>query len=370
MQPDIAVIRGDGVGNVFFRDGSGARCVISADCPLEQVEKSPKIETTRSLASVTMELAGQSVGATQVSENQGVGTFSATFDISAVAGALAGRVVATGFETTDENSNPPRSETVPWTTRISFTSNVVADLAGPVITETGRVPQDNSAAGQHIAVSVTDAGAGVQATSWEITGVGGQPMIPSGGGYTADIDWRTVTGSPPTTPAPPELPVTLRARDAARPNGNETTIAFPLRDSVAPTIQIDTPVLDAELPNDGTGATVPVTGAVVDLWSGVARLEIALDDGAFVDLRPGLPVVTQASWTHTFRITDFGHHRVTVRARDAAGNRVRRRYASSRSRRLWRRSGAATRSGSGPTSPTCSSSPAGPWRSPAIGRRF
>jgi hypothetical protein len=321
MQPDIISIRGDGIGSLFFRDGSGgAQCVISADCRLEQIQNTAKVTTTRTLTSVTAQLASQSVAAAQGSESHGVGTYRATFNVAAVAGDLSGVMVATGQETTDWNTNPPRSDTVPWTTRMPFTVKVVADQAGPAIAETGRVPQDNSVAGQRVVFSVTDTGAGVRMTSWEITGVGGRPLSPDGTGYYADVDWRAVTGNPRTVPAPPELPVTIRARDAARPNGNETTIAFTLRDSVAPTIQIDTPLPDAELPNDGAGATVPVTGICTDLWSGVTGLEVALDDGAFVDLRPGLPTVTTASWTHTFRITDFGHHRIKVRARDAAGN--------------------------------------------------
>lgn len=317
MLPDIMAIRGDGIGSAFFRDGSGgARCVISADCPEEQVQEKQRVTKTRSLGSVTVELAGQSVGATTVSG----GTYSATFNVATVAGDLAGVVIATGEETTDyNNTNPPRSETVPWTTRMSFTAKVVADLTGPTIAETSRVAQDNTRAGQQVALSVTDAGAGVRVTGWEIPGVGGRPLSPEGAGYRADVDWHTVTGNPRTVPAPAELPVTIRARDAARPNGNGTTIEFTLRDSVAPNIQIDTPASD-ELPNDGDGATVPVRGRVTDAWSGVAGLEIALDARPFVDLRPGLPVVTTASWEHTFRIADFGHHRVTVRARDAAGN--------------------------------------------------
>lgn len=323
MENDVIAIRGDGVSGVYFRDGSGAaRATILVDCRTLQVKEGKREETERVLTSVTVELAGQTVAAALVSKgNDYVGTFSAKIDISGVAGALNGRVVTRGVSRTipDEPVNPPIPDRE-WSSEWPFTATVVADLVGPTVTVRGLEAQHSSAAQQVVRLDVTDTGAGLRSATWEIAEVGGRPLGQDVLGFRADVDWWVVTGNPRDVPSPAELDVTIRAHDAAQPNGNVTAVALTLRDAVAPAVQIDTPVPDAEISNDGSGAAVEVTGTVADDWSGVARLEIALDDGPWIDLRPRMTVVTSARWTHTFHIPDFGRHRVAVQAWDVAGN--------------------------------------------------
>jgi len=331
MEDDVIAVRGDGVATAFFRDGSGtARLSIFADCRTAQKssENSPaeSMDISRVLQSVTVELAGQETGATSTPLGTDMATYSALIDVGGVAGALTGRVVATGVENTRVTSNSTGAETLDtedWTSAMTFTATVVADTTAPMITLAGLDDQMNAEASQTMRLAVTETGSGLRSATWEIVGSGGGNLEPDGGGgYRARVDWRTVTGIPRDVPAPVELPVLIRARDGARPNANESTLPHTLRDAVAPMLLVDAPAPDAELPNDGTGATVVVSGFVADHWSGVALLTLTLDDAPAIDLRSGLPPATEAAWSHTLRIPDFGHHRVVVRARDAADNPV------------------------------------------------
>jgi len=104
MEDDVITARGDGVGKVFIRDGSGsARITILAERRTSQESELPLASSTktrlRTLQSVTVELAGQSSDATSTPVGDNIATFSASIDVSAVEGALPGRVVARGKQT-------------------------------------------------------------------------------------------------------------------------------------------------------------------------------------------------------------------------------------------------------------------------------
>lgn len=330
MQPDVVAVRGDGIGNAFFRGGSGtARITILADCRTSQssevIKPSLTITISRTLNSVTVELAGQKVAATRTADRQGIATFGASIDVSGVEGALAGQVVVRGKQTqTTEFNGPgrPTTETSDWTTPKPFVAMVIADTTAPTIELISLDDQTNTEASQTMRLAVTETGSGLQSATWEIVDSGGGNLVADGGSYRARVDWRIATSNPRDVPAPVEVPVVIRAWDSAQPNGNESTFSHTLRDAVAPTLQVDAPAPNAELPNDGTGATVLVSGFVADHWSGVALLTLTLDDAPAIDLWLGRPPATEAAWSHTLRIPDFGHHRVAVHARDAAGNSV------------------------------------------------
>src|SRR3712207_4153655 len=116
MEPDIIAVRGDGVGATFFRDGSGtARITIVADCRTSQsttlTRPTFEVSTSRPLTSVTVELAGQAVTAARTPTGAGIAAFSASIDISGVAGALSRQVVARRRETQSRTFFGPGNST-------------------------------------------------------------------------------------------------------------------------------------------------------------------------------------------------------------------------------------------------------------------
>jgi hypothetical protein len=323
--PGIQRISGDGITGRFVRDATNSAVLtVTVRCDGGRSATS-KVEHAWSVHAITVELLGTTVVATPPAQrtDDGGGTFSAAFAAGAAAGAVTGRVVLTGQEATTRSfpdPDNPTTEFQPWRVEQAFQAVIEVDTAGPVVTVALIESQPTTEAQQTFTVFAADP-IGIRATTWEVVGAAAiAGTAQPDGQFRMDFDWRRSTGAARSVPAPPQVPVRVRARDLAVPVGNEGVADLTLQDQVAPRVTITAPREGDVLPNDGTGATLTLSGTAEDFWSGVTAVEHRLDGGVWHPVgAPGAPA-TSLAWTMSTRIADFGLHRIEIRAQDAAGN--------------------------------------------------
>lgn len=248
---------------------------------------------------------------------------SATTSITAIAGAgatetrratVTGRLPYRDDLDRDGNGSPDLAELAP-----SLPITVDADDPLAAIT----TPLDGAVVGggtTTLVVGGTAADAGSWVTSVDLD-------LPGGGTATAtDVSpWSYAW----TLPADGVHTLSATATDAVGRASTPATATVTV-DNTAPTASFATPA-DGAFINDpsGEGVAITIAGGVADNLSGIQRLQIQIDDRAWVPValtggdRPEFP--TTASWQHDWRLPGGnaaqGRHTVRVRAFDRAGNR-------------------------------------------------
>lgn len=325
MDQGIQRIVGDGITSRLIRDGTGAPISVSiaVTCSGDR-QTLPKIETTWHVDEVTVSLAGTTVTASPPASPDifGGGRYTAVLPIGAAQGVLSGTAVLTGTRTKDrpDIDPPPPPDVQDWTESQQFQVTIDLDPAGPVMQRTAMLPADGIEAKQSFTMTATDP-AGIRWATWEVDGHAAIAIpVPPGGTFDVGFDWRQATGAARSVACPPEVTVKVRVRDLAVPNGNESYVDVPVRDTVAPEVTILSVRDGDEFPNDGSGTSIPLAGRAQDYWSGVAAVQYALDGGNWTDIMLPGPGRTQVDWSVSVRINDFGRYRLWVRAQDVAGN--------------------------------------------------
>lgn len=183
-------------------------------------------------------------------------------------------------------------------------------------------PQDGAILGGGISTFVVGGTAG-DAGSW-VTEVG--LSLPGGGSPAAEgiSPWSYAW----TLPADGVHTLSATAEDAVG-HASAVASATVTVDNTAPTAAFTSPA-DGAFINDpsGQGALVTIAGGVTDNLTGVQRLQIQIDDRAWVPvaLAGGSPsdFPTSATWSYDWRLPGGdaaqGRHTVRVRAFDRAGN--------------------------------------------------
>ena len=185
--------------------------------------------------------------------------------------------------------------------------SVVRDSTAPAVQVTG--PTGNPAVNANPAVTGTVADAGTGLASFEAAVDGGAyaPVTVGAGGAFSFTPALALDGS-----ADGSHTVHLRATDRL---GNQTTADVPfVLDTRLPVVTLTSPAAGAV-----TTASVAVAGRATDAGSGVVKVQVAFDGGAFAD------AVTSGFDPFGFTATvpppaAEGPHTLRVRAVDAAGN--------------------------------------------------
>lgn len=137
----------------------------------------------------------------------------------------------------------------------------------------------------------------------------------------------TVTSQPPTQPAAVQGQIdTPLAGQVETGSGEESasdSLAAP-PDTTAPGLNISFPADGQEFPGTQAGTAVAnMAGTANDVHSGVQKVEVKLDNGAYTQATPGNP--DWSSWSQVVNVPSAGNHTLTARCTDKAGNRRQRR---------------------------------------------